>query len=98
MDITLGISGHIKIDNESDILHIQSSRSDISSHEHLSLSCLKCVEHSLSFSLSHISVEKPRFESISDKYLMYCFGIPFGVGEDKYLIFCMRFDQSNNVV
>lgn len=57
MNITFRISRNIKVDNQSDIFHIQSSRSDIGRHQYLSFSCFECVEGRLSFSLSHISVQ-----------------------------------------
>ena len=98
MDITFGVSRHIKIDNQSDIIHIQTSRSDISSYQNTSFSRFESVEHSLSFSLSHISVEKSCFESISEKYLMYCFGISFGMGKNKHFIFCMSFYKSDDII
>ena len=98
MDITFGVSRHIKIDDQSDVFHIQSSRSDISSHQNTSFSRFESVEHSLSFSLSHISVEKSCFEPISEKYLMYCLGISFGMGKNKYFVFCMSPKKFDDII
>jgi hypothetical protein len=98
MDITFRISRHIEIDDESDIFHIKSSRSYISCNKHLSFSCFEFVERKLSFSLSHISVKHSSFESISDKNLMYGFGVSFGMSENKHFVLRMSFDKFDDII
>ena len=50
------------------------------------------------FSLGHISVKESCLESISDENLMDCFGIPFGMGENKDLILRMGTDKFDDVI
>lgn len=98
MNVAFGISRHVKIDNQSNVFHIKSSRRHICRHQYLSFSCFKSIESRLSFSLCHITIQQTSFEFISNQNLVDRFSVPLGMGKNQYFIMGICFNEFDNII
>lgn len=97
VDVTFWFSRHVKIYDQADVFHIESSRCDISRDEDFEITILEFFEGGISFALAHISVQNSNLESRFFYGDADSFGVSFGLCKDCYLIFAVRFDDSDEV-
>lgn len=97
MDITFWLFRNVKIDDKTYIVHIQSSRSYIGSDKDFETSIFKIFERSISFALTHITIEHTRFVSSFFDSKQQGLGISFGLGKHQNFVLAMLMDQCQQI-
>src|ERR1700686_1241057 len=85
MDKVLGHLWQVIIDHVRDIIHVQATCGNISSHQHLELTLLKSAQRAISLRLRTIPVNHGRGKTFAYQFLSQPLGATLGAGEDESL-------------
>uniref|UniRef100_A0A8D8U8E9 Uncharacterized protein n=1 Tax=Cacopsylla melanoneura TaxID=428564 RepID=A0A8D8U8E9_9HEMI len=92
MNVVFGIVRVVEVDDELDVVHVQSTSSDVSGNQNTGSAVSELFKHIVSLLLALVTVDADRGPSIVLNGLGDLVHLPFGLGEDDGLVLALRTD------